>query len=142
MPLKTYQDPLPELNLTPMIDVVFLLIIFFMAGTKFAEYERTVQLEVPRVSQLGALAAVPEKRVVHVHRDGTLQLDQQEVSLEDLETQLRTSAAETPTLAIVVRGDAAGPFQHVATVLTCCRNAGVHDLGISVQLDSSTPNRR
>ena len=43
MPLKTHQEQLPELNLTSMIDIVFLLIIFFMVGTKFAEIERTCQ---------------------------------------------------------------------------------------------------
>ena len=53
MPLKTHQDEQPTLNLTPMIDIVFLLIIFFMVGTKFAEMERTVQLEVPKVGDLG-----------------------------------------------------------------------------------------
>jgi len=59
MPLKTHQDELPELNLTPMIDVVFLLIIFFMVGTKFADMERNVELKVPRVSQLGTMATAP-----------------------------------------------------------------------------------
>ncbi len=47
MPLKTHQDEQPTLNLTPMIDIVFLLIIFFMVGTKFAEWENKLALKVP-----------------------------------------------------------------------------------------------
>ena len=54
MPLKTHQDEQPTLNLTPMIDIVFLLIIFFMVGTKFAEWENNLALKVPQVKETGA----------------------------------------------------------------------------------------
>lgn len=50
MPLKTHTDEQPSLNLTSMIDVVFLLIIFFMVGTKFTELERKIGLQVPEVN--------------------------------------------------------------------------------------------
>jgi biopolymer transport protein ExbD len=53
MPLKTHVDEQPTLNLTPMIDIVFLLIIFFMVGTKFTELERKMALEVPQVGDAG-----------------------------------------------------------------------------------------
>lgn len=135
MPLKTHHDQPPELNLTPMIDVLFLLIIFFMVGTKFAELERTVKLEVPRVNQLGQLSPAPAKRVINIYRDGSLRMDERQVTLVDLTEELRTEAKQFPDLGVIVRGDAEGPFQHVAAVLTACRNAGVRDLGISVQLD-------
>jgi biopolymer transport protein ExbD len=138
MPLKTHQETLPELNLTPMIDVVFLLIIFFMVGTKFAEMERTVKLEVPQVANLGASTTSPAKRVVHVYHDGSLRLDAQDVTLAELEEELRAVTRQTSDLMVLVRGDATGPFQHVATVLTACKNAGVRDLGISVQLETAT----
>ena len=74
MPIKTHHDDQPTLNLTPMIDIVFLLIIFFMVGTKFAEMERQIKLEVPTVKQFGALTAAPEKRVINVYRDGTIMM--------------------------------------------------------------------
>ena len=133
MPLKTHHDQLPELNLTPMIDIVFLLIIFFMVGTKFAEMERNVRLEVPRVSQLGTLTAAPDKRIISVFRDGSIRLDRQEVSLRELAGQLRSVAGQYPDLGVIVRGDAEGCFQNVASVLTACREAGIRDLGISVR---------
>jgi biopolymer transport protein ExbD len=134
MPLKTYQDQLPELNLTSMIDVVFLLIIFFMAGTKFAEMERAVKLEVPRVENGGTLTSSKVRRVVNIYRDGSILLDQRTLTVDALEAELRATATASPDVEVVVRGDAEGPFQNVATVLTACRTAGVRDLGISVQL--------
>ena len=55
MPLKTTRDDeMVSINLTPMIDIVFQLIIFFMAGTKFTELERSIGLQVPQVNNAGA----------------------------------------------------------------------------------------
>src|SRR5690242_20795133 len=54
MPLKIQQhDEMPTLNLTSMIDVLFLLIIFFMVATKFDEMERNIEVDVPQVAQAG-----------------------------------------------------------------------------------------
>jgi biopolymer transport protein ExbD len=133
MPLKTHLDDQPTLNLTSMIDVVFLLIIFFMASTEFAEMERQVNVEVPRVSQVGALTSAPEKRVINVYRDGTIVMDQRAVTLEELAQRLSAARAEYADLGVVVRGDAAGPLQNVASVLSACRDAGVSDMGIAVR---------
>ena len=135
MPLKTHQDEQPTLNLTPMIDIVFLLIIFFMVGTKFAEIERTVQLEVPKVGDLGALSSAPEKRVINVYNDGSIVVDRRSITLEQLRAELKSATAQYPELGVVVRGDGAGPFQNVASVLTACRQAGIDGMGISVRLD-------
>lgn len=134
MPLKTHQDEQPTLNLTPMIDIVFLLIIFFMVGTKFAEWESKLTLKVPQVTDVGALAPAPEKRVINVYGDGRLSLDRDFVSLEQLEQRLAKARQQYNELGVVVRGDAEGAFQNVATVLGACRKAGITDMGISVRL--------
>ncbi len=134
MPLKTHKDDAPTLNLTPMIDVVFLLIIFFMVGTKFAEMEHKIAVMVPSVSDVGALTPAPERRVINVHRDGSISLDQNDVTLAELTEQLRNGREQYSQLGVVVRGDADGAFQNVASVLNACREAGIAELGISVRL--------
>ncbi len=134
MPIKTYEDEQPTLNLTPMIDVVFLLIIFFMVGTKFTDDERKIELDLPAVGQSAALTAAPQKRVVYVLRDGSIRFDRQEVDLGQLTDLLRRANAQTPQLSVAIRGDAEGAFQHVAHVLAACRTAGVHDMAISVRM--------
>lgn len=134
MPIKTNQDEQPTLNLTPMIDIVFLLIIFFMVGTKFAEWESKLTLKVPEVTDIGALAPAPEKRVINVYGDGRIALDRDMVSLAQLEERLAAARQQYNELGVVVRGDAKGAFQNVATVLGACRKAGITDMGISVRL--------
>jgi len=139
MPLKTHLDEQPTLNLTPMIDVVFLLIIFFMVGTKFAELERSLSLKVPRVSDVEALAPAPEKRVINVYSDGGITLDRETVSLDQLQQRLAAARSQYEALGVVVRGDAEGAFQNVAGVLSACRRASIQDMAISVRLASRGP---
>jgi len=132
MPLKTQLDEQPTLNLTPMIDIVFLLIIFFMVGTKFTELERKIGLRVPEVTDHGALTAAPEKRVVNVYRDGTVTLDREPVTLEELTTRLAAARGQYADLGVLIRGDGQGPYQNVAEVFNACKRAGINQLAISV----------
>jgi len=133
MPLKTYMDEPPTVNLTSLIDVIFMLIIFFMVGTQFTELERRIGLQVPTVSDHGALTAAPEKRIVNVYRDGTITLDRQTVTLDELTQRLATARREYAELGVLVRGDGPGPYQHVADVLNACKQAGIRQLAISVR---------
>ena len=60
MPVRTQPHEEPTLNLTPMIDVILVLIIFFMVATKFAEEERSVDLQIPSVNNRNAAMTAPE----------------------------------------------------------------------------------
>lgn len=134
MPLKTHQEELPPINLTPMIDIVFNLIIFFMVGARFTDLERKVDLSVPQVADIKALTPTPEKRAINIYRDGRIELDGEPVSLDQLVARLSDAQRQYADLGVNVRGDGEGPFQNVAVVLTACRQAGIHELGISVRL--------
>ena len=133
MPLKTHLDEQPALNLTPMIDIVFLLIIFFMVGTRFAEAERKITLKVPEVAKSGALSSAPERKIVNIQRDGTISLGRTDVTLDQLIGRLRAARRQYGDLGVLVRGDARVEHRHVATVLGACRVAGIRNLGISVR---------
>ena len=133
MPLKTHLDDEPTLNLTAMLDVMFLLIIFFMLGTRFTDDERKLGLTLPEVADRGALTAAPARKEVNVFRDGTITLDRTAVTLDQLTTRLAGARRQHGELGVLVRGDARGEFQNVASVLTACKRAGVRELGITVR---------
>jgi biopolymer transport protein ExbD len=133
MPLKTHLDDEPTLNLTAMLDVMFLLIIFFMLGTRFIDDERKIGLRVPDVVDRGTLTAAPARREVSVFRDGTITLDKKTVTLDELTVRLAAARRQYSDLGVLVRGDARGEFQNVASVLTACKQAGIQDLGITVR---------
>lgn len=134
MPLKTLHDDTPALNLTSMIDVLFLLIIFFMVATKFDEMERNIEVAVPEVAQAGENSPPARPLIVSVLSEGRVELDGTPVSLEELTSRL--NAARTPLTepTVVIRGDAQCAFQHIASTLAACQRAGVSDLGITVRI--------
>lgn len=134
MPIKTHQDEKPALNMTPMIDILFLLIIFFMVGTKFTEIERKIDLEVPEVSDTQTPETPPQHKIINVFRDGSVTLDEEQMDLKQLESRLASLRQQSSSLSVIIRGDAEGAFQNVASVLSVCRQAGVSDLGVSVRM--------
>ena len=134
MPLKMHFDEQPAMNLTSMIDVLFLLIIFFMVGTKFSDMERSLEVQVPKVTDAGPANEAPQARQIRVRRDGRVLLDQTEISVELLTIELARLQRDHPGLAIVVRGDGDGAFQNVAEVLAACRKAGIQRLDVAVQI--------
>ena len=141
MPLKTHADEQPSLNMTPMIDVVFLLIIFFMAGTKFAELERKIGLNVPEVADAGALSDAPAEKVVNVYHDGAITLDREQVTLEELTGRLAQARSQYEDLSVVVRGDGKTDYQTVAEVFNACKQAGINSLGMSVRIARETTSQ-
>jgi biopolymer transport protein ExbD len=134
MPLKTTMDEAPVLNLTPMIDVLFNILIFFLVGTTFAEAELDMQVKVPKVSDKLTLSAAPERRIVNVYQDGSVSLDDQPMTLDQLTQELSAAHAQYADLGVTVRGDGTGPFQNVANALSAVRLAGISDMGIAVQM--------
>jgi biopolymer transport protein ExbD len=132
MPLKTHQDDLPVLNLTPMVDIVFNLLIFFMVSTQFVDLEKKVDLSVPEVGGTAGLNEVQRSKTINVFRDGSITLDSQPVNVNELRSLLATAHRQYEGLQVTIRGDAAAPYQCVAGVMTACRQAGIAEMGIAV----------
>ncbi|MFK7766957.1 MAG: ExbD/TolR family protein [Mariniblastus sp.] len=127
MPLKIHRDDQTSINLTPMIDIVFLLIIFFMVSSRFSELgERDIALQVPAVTNAKALTAAPRKRVINVYRDGRILLDKKTVSMEGLTSELVSARQQYQKLGVVIRGEGDGRYANVAEVINACRQANVN----------------
>jgi biopolymer transport protein ExbD len=138
MPVRTQPHEEPTLNLTPMIDVILVLIIFFMVATKFAEEERSVDLQVPSISDRNAAMTAPEPKVVNVHRDGHISLGAHQVTLDELRQQLAAARAQYRRLNVLIRGDQLATHGQMTKVYDACKRAGIAELAISVKLDSKT----
>ena len=143
MPLKTQQDEMPQLNLTPMIDVVFLLIVFFMCAAKFSDMDqRDIDLRLPEVAKADMANTPAKTRQVAVYGGGRISLDKEDVTLAELRERLSAALAEHPALSVVILGDAGCEFQHVAETLAACKEAGVTKLSVSVRVAQGSPSGR
>ena len=122
-----------SVNLTPMIDVVFLLVIFFMVGAHFGQPEGRIQVNVPGVGELRPMTREPDERLVEVTSDGRVMLDNRPVSIDELADQIRYAYQQYPQIRVAVRGDGETSFQRVAEVLQVIRSTGVQQMGIAAK---------
>lgn len=131
MPLKT--DPLeePSLNLASMLDIVLLLLMFFMVGTQFKEEELQYDIKLPTAADATALSGQPDEIVVNVNAAGQLFVNQKPYSTAELESYLQSARTNFPGQACVIRGDATGPYQHVMDALSTCKRAGIRNISLA-----------
>ena len=124
-----------ELNITPLIDVVFLLLIFFMVSTTF-ERESEIKITLPKVSQEGGEA---ESQVVHVAIDANERLYIDERPLEDarLATIRAAIAASGQALedpAVMIKADAGVSHEIVVRVMDAARQSGLVKITFATQV--------
>lgn len=130
---------LPEdepMNLTPMIDVVFNLLIFFLLGSTIineASEEREVELQLPTVQAAAPLTEAPQEITVNVTAEGRIVIGSATLTLEQLADRLKTARQNYPEQVIAVRGDRDVRYQKVAEVVALCRRVGIAHLDILVQ---------
>jgi biopolymer transport protein ExbD len=118
------------INLTPMIDVVFLLLIFFMVATTFLDPEREIEIDLPPASSAGMPEEQPNEIVINVLRDGSLQLGQREVDGEGLDSALTSAAARDPRTPVTIRGDRLVAHESIVGVMDACGRAGLVNLAV------------
>jgi biopolymer transport protein ExbD len=123
-------EELPSVNLTPMIDVVFLLIIFFMVGTQFTNDERQIDIKLPGANNLQAMINAPDRREVTIDSAGTAYLDGQAVTVEQLTVRLRELRAHYPDLAVAVRADGEAMQKYVVPVYGAIQAAGITNTAV------------
>lgn len=134
MPLKTDTIEEPTLNLTPMIDIVFLLIIFFMVGTQFAQMERQYDIQLPTVSAAQPLTSLPDEIVINVRRTGEIIVRTQQLTLGELRQMLREAKRNYEDQAVVIRGEGDGQYQHVVNVLSICHEENISAISLAHRL--------
>ena len=128
------------LSVTPLIDVLFLLIIFFSLTSTF-EKVGELELQLPDSATATALADGEEERVVElvVTEAGRLILDGEDVELRTLKRRLREKRDEAPNDRILLKADAAVEHGEVVLILDLVRGAGFAGVGIGTQRTPMPP---
>ncbi|MDZ4821412.1 MAG: biopolymer transporter ExbD [Planctomycetota bacterium] len=137
MPIRTQPLEEPAINLTPMIDVILVLIIFFMVATKFTEEERNLDLKLPTVATASQPTTAPDPKIVNVQQSGAILLGKEPVTLTELTQQLTSARAQYKRLNVLIRGDQLATHGQMAAVYDACKQAGIAELAISVRLDTA-----
>jgi biopolymer transport protein ExbD len=123
-----------KINVTPLIDVVMVLIVFYLIVGQLAT-QRLADLELP-TSALGTMELSEQPLIVEVVGDREILADGVAVTPESLELLVRARVAQRPDLPVQVRADRHAPYARVAPVVEACRRAGLTSLRlVSVRED-------
>ena len=128
------------INLMPLLDMVFLLLIFFLIATTFAQEERDTSIQLPGTSMAEPMSAPPQQVIINIRADGTMVIGPRTYkTLKSLGDMLTRVAREDRDREILIRCDEVALHKYFAAVVRICRQAGINEVKIGYMLAPSTP---
>ncbi len=129
--------PMAEINVTPFVDVMLVLLVVFMITAPLLTVG--VEVELPKVVEADNLAGLDEPLTVTVDSAGAVFLQELEVALDELAPKLRAVAAERPELRVFLRGDKVVAYGRVMEVMGKMNAAGIDAVGLVLDLPLPIP---
>ena len=125
--------PLAEINVTPLVDVMLVLLIIFMVITPMLQNK--VSVDMAKVDNPTAMpdADKEDAIVVAITRDGGVFLGQDKIGVSELGARVRDKLADKPGKTIFIRADARAQYRAVEDAIDAVRTAGVEDVGLLTQ---------
>ncbi len=130
MKMQAENEPYDEINITPMLDLAYVLLVIFIIMTTATV--QGIMVNLPKASDTPSIAKSQTKAIT-ITADGTIFLDTYPVSLEQLEATLRQHKAVNPDLPVVVKGDAQVQYQLVVQVLDMLGQLDITQIGLVTQ---------
>ncbi len=131
---RVQADELPIINMTPMVDVILCLLVFFMAATRLYDWdENEFVVNVPQVVEAAPLTAAPDDLVLTVVKRGAVAVGETTYDLDGLVTLLREARGRYVNQGVVIRADASLVYQDLADVLSACDEAGIRNVRLPVR---------
>ena len=121
----------PGIQLAPLVDVLMLLLIFFLLTWNAARNENELDVKVPKASAAKEKAAPPGDVVVNVRTDGSVVVNRRSMNGNELSDLLQNLVKLYPEQAVVIRGDEGGAYKNVVNVLNICSEAGVTNVAFA-----------
>ena len=120
-------DPYDEINITPMLDLAYVLLVIFIIMTTASV--QGIKVNLPKANETPSLAK-PKTKAITISADGTMYLDTFPVTLTEMESLLRQYKAVDPTLPVIVKADATIQYQRVVDVLDLLGRLEISQLGL------------
>lgn len=125
------------MNLVPMIDVLFLLLAFFIISWQFSQSETELNISVPTAEE----GADPKQQrgeiVINVTGDGSIRVEGRTLTMEELLSTLSSIAKTYSNQPVRIRGDANVPYQRIVEVIDTCQKGGIWNISFATQRPST-----
>jgi len=125
---------LGNLSLTPLIDIVFLLLIFFLVATKFAEEERELEVMLPEASEAQPLTSQPREMFINIDQEGRYFVTGKILDVDQLAQVLRTAWVNNPgRQSVIIRADKRCQWQPIVAAMNACQRANIRDYRVTTR---------
>jgi biopolymer transport protein ExbD len=121
----------PGIQLAPLVDVLMLLLIFFLLTWNAARNENELDVKVPKASEAREKSAPIGDVVVNVKADGNVIVNRRTLSGPELSEMLRSLVQLDSNQAVVIRGDEVGQYKNIVDVLNICSQAGITNVAFA-----------
>jgi len=120
---RSYLVTLSEINITPLLDLAFVLLIIFVITTPLLE--QSINLKLPKGGTTDPSVSKRNIRTVEISNTGVYTLDRQRIPFNELLVRLAAEYRSNPNLIVYIRADEDGPYKNVAALLDGCQRSGI-----------------
>ncbi|MBQ9694728.1 MAG: biopolymer transporter ExbD [Kiritimatiellae bacterium] len=131
MNFRRRQQVLPRFQMTAMMDVVFLLLCFFVTSSVFSQWEYEVDLTLPSAKSGHSSTRLPGEIILNVSKDGRVTVNGRVLQGEGLSRLLSQVAGYLPDQPVIVRADATTSYADFMKVVDACRLAGIANISLA-----------
>ncbi len=118
-------------QLAPMIDIMFLLLCFFIAAQIYAQWETEIDITLPTAETGEMPSRLPSEIIINIRADGTHVVNQRELDREGLQNLLARIVALYPGQPVVIRADLQTPYEYLIRTLDLCRQSDLWNISFA-----------
>ena len=128
---KRSAPQLPSFQLAPMIDVIFLLLAFFVTTQIFSQWETDLNIKLPTARAGELPQRLAGEIIVNIHPDGSFVVNQRPMNAKQLTDLLARIVRLFPGQAVLIRADRSTPYTYIIDVLDICRSLDIWNLSFA-----------
>ena len=137
MNFRRKSPELPAFQFTAMIDVVFLLLCFFITTSVFSQWEMEVDVVLPTAQSAKMPDRLPGEVIINLSRDGRISVNQQTLTREDLADRLKRLAQFFPGQSVVIRADKQTSYEQLVGIIDMCRLSDIWNISFATAADEA-----
>jgi biopolymer transport protein ExbD len=129
---RRFQEESDSIPMTPLIDIVFLTLVFFMVTTAYGALENEIDIALPTAASAAESERAQGEIIVNIRADGAIVVNEREMDVQELEGVLRRVAEYFPGGAVILRADGALAYRRLVDVMDVCRKADIQNISFAV----------
>jgi biopolymer transport protein ExbD len=123
--------------MTSLMDVIFLLLCFFVTSSVFSQWETEIQISLPTAKSATVPGRLPGQVILNVNEEGKVSVNGINLTLEEVTTRLGRIAKIYPGQPVIIRADKATPYDALMKVIDACRTADVWNFSLATKDDET-----